>query len=145
MTYTRTLDLEQLYERGFKLENYAKMIDAYYYNSTTDDKVALEFGIDYVLDDAGVMEFPKNSLIHDLYQNSTEVKDNVIYFEYSASIFSQLFELSNADGFFINFTMPAIYYQHTTIEKLIISFNDLDGNSFGKTYYDLNLRKYFMD
>ncbi|GAG57786.1 unnamed protein product, partial [marine sediment metagenome] len=146
-TTTATMNLDTLYSQGFALPNFARLRQVYYYNSSLNstETCYLPFG-QYLTGDMGQILWPEESIIHDLYENHSEdVKDGLIYFEYDASEFADQLFLSNADGLFINFTMPAVYYNHTTIEKLTIALNDFLGNSFAKVYFDLDLRKYFSD
>ncbi|KKM83772.1 hypothetical protein LCGC14_1305950, partial [marine sediment metagenome] len=149
LTYntTSTLELAYLYDRGFILENYARIQDSFYYNATSEDNeiVNLNLMIDYVIDNNGVVTFPEDSLLLDLYNNPTEVEDGLIYFNYAATYFYDQMQLSNADGFFINFTMPSVYYDHTTIEKLTINFNDFSGKTYSKIYWDIDLREFFLE
>ncbi|KKM90989.1 hypothetical protein LCGC14_1233060, partial [marine sediment metagenome] len=148
LTYTTIaeLSLEHLYDRGFGLPDFLRMKEAYYYNASNDERIEIpENDADYLIDTEGIVQFLDHSIVHELYQNITDVKDGVIYFDYYTSQVSETLKLSNADGFFINFTMPAVYYDHTTIQKLTIIFNDLAGNSYSKTFYDLDLRKYYLD
>jgi hypothetical protein len=145
---TAELDLNHLYERGFSLPDFSRVGQAYYYNHSTplgeDPRTYLSY-YDYLIDPQGVVTFPENSRIHEIYNNSDDVMDGVVYFEYAASEFASQLRLNNADGFFINVSIPAVYYRHSAIEKLTISFNDVFGNGFSKTYYDFDLRTYFMD
>ncbi|KKL97915.1 hypothetical protein LCGC14_1829650, partial [marine sediment metagenome] len=148
LTYPATAELylRHLYDRGFGLPNFLRMKEAYYYNASNNDEIVLlEDEVDYLIDAEGIVQFLNYSIVHDVYQNITDVKNGVIYFDYYTSKVSDTLKLSNADGFFINFTMPAVYYDHTTIQKLTIIFNDLEGNFYSKTFYDLDLRKYFLD
>ncbi|MFW9969076.1 MAG: hypothetical protein ACFFDF_02670 [Candidatus Odinarchaeota archaeon] len=147
ITYNTTLtfNLNHLYDRGFGLPDYVRLQEAYYYNTTTVEKILLYYGIDYLVSESGQLSFPEYSSVHMLYNNTSEAKDEVIYFTYTASEFANQLSLTNADGFFINFTMPALYYDHTTIQRLSVNFYDQEGNCFTSEYYDLDLRKYFMD
>ncbi|MBD3216502.1 MAG: hypothetical protein GF311_28065, partial [Candidatus Lokiarchaeota archaeon] len=141
---SRILDLDHLYERGFVLENYLRMKDVYYYNQTNNNtRTQIGFG-HYLIDRIGEITFPEYSDIHEIYNNSDDVKDGVIYFEYEATPFAEQLRLTNADGFFINISIPAVYYKHTTIEKLTVRFNDATGKSFAKVFMDLDLRNYFL-
>ncbi len=149
LTYstTATMELEILYSQGFALPNFMRIKQVYYNNcsSNSTEPVYLQFG-EYLVDNTGLVTWSENSIIHDIYENHSEdVENGLIYFDYDASEFSSQLRLSNADGFFINFTMPAVYYRHTTIQRLIVSFNDFMGKSFTKIYFDIDLRKYFED
>ncbi|KKL81259.1 hypothetical protein LCGC14_1996550, partial [marine sediment metagenome] len=147
LTYNATLEMDfaNIYTRGFILSDFVRIKEVYYYNSTNLNKTTLSFG-EYVVDNDGHITWPSESRIHNYYTNRfNEVKDSVIYFDYYASDFSSQLGLSNADGFKIDFIMPSVYYEHTTIDKLIVSFNDFIGNAFTKTFFDLDLREYFMD
>jgi tetrahydromethanopterin S-methyltransferase subunit B len=147
LTYNKTaqLEIDHLYDRGFGLSDLLRIKRVYYVNSSDNEICSLSFGVDYMLEDRGFISFPETSKLHILYDNSSEIQNGIIYFEYDASLIGDQLSLTNADGFFINFTMPAVYYDHTTIEKLTINFNDLLGNSFSKVYFDLDLRKYFLE
>ncbi|KKM71440.1 hypothetical protein LCGC14_1430590, partial [marine sediment metagenome] len=147
ITYNATanLDLEHLYDRGFGLLDYARFREAYYYNETTGEKIALTRDLDFTINERGNIQFPEYSVLHDLYNYISDVQGGIVRFDYAASdIYDQLM-LYNADGFYINFAMPAVYYDHTTVEKLIISFHDAEGQTFSKIYYDLDFREYFLD
>ncbi|MHA2338680.1 MAG: hypothetical protein ACXACX_15335 [Candidatus Hodarchaeales archaeon] len=139
-----TLDLDHLYDRGFGLEDYIYEKEIYYYNSSNEKVLLSEF--DYVINESGIVSFPDISIVHELYDNRSSIVDDSIYFEYyiASEVYDQLL-LSNADGFFINFTLPSVYYDHTTIEKLTVSFNDVFGNSFPIHFYDVDLREFFLD
>ncbi|MBA7655181.1 hypothetical protein ES703_63080 [subsurface metagenome] len=149
LTYstTATMNLDTLYSQSFALQDFVRIRQVYYYNcsSNSTEPIYLTFG-DYIVNSSGHIVWSEYSVIHDIYENHSEdIEDDLIYFEYDASEFCQQLTLYNADGFFINFTMPAVFYNHTTIEKLTVSFNDFLGNSFAKVYFDLDLRKYFLD
>ncbi|KKN58657.1 hypothetical protein LCGC14_0549880, partial [marine sediment metagenome] len=141
------LRLDHLYDIGFGLEDFIYIKQVFYYNTSESEatqQILSEF--DYSVDENGIVTFPETSIVHDLYQNNTNVKDNLIYFEYyHTGEIKEHLSLPNADGFFINFTMPSIYYNHTTIERLVISFNDVLGNTYSVIFYDINLREYFLD
>ncbi|MHA2031283.1 MAG: hypothetical protein ACW99Q_18045, partial [Candidatus Kariarchaeaceae archaeon] len=145
LEYLKVFQIDHLYDRGFGLENYIEIKDVYYYDNNSKQKVSPFNEADYSISTEGLVEFPEVSFFHTLFENSSSVLDNEIYFEYYGSEFKKQFSLSNADGFFINFTMPAIYYEHTTIQQLKISFNDIIGNSFVKSLYDIDLRQYFLE
>ncbi|MBD3227600.1 MAG: hypothetical protein GF329_05365, partial [Candidatus Lokiarchaeota archaeon] len=117
---------------------------AFYFNSTNNDTLSLLSNTDYYVDADGKVSFPEGSLVYELYNNYSEVKDALIYFEYDSSEMNELLKLKNAEGFFINFTMPSLYYDHTTISKLTVKVNDYTGNSFAKVFFDVDLKKYFM-
>ncbi|KKK57466.1 hypothetical protein LCGC14_3054180, partial [marine sediment metagenome] len=147
LTYNATVEMDfaNLYNRGLILPKFARIKEVYYYNTTNLNKTSIPFG-GYVVNSTGHVSWPSESKIHYYYTNRfDEVKDGIIYFDYYASDFSSQLGLSNADGFKIDFIMPSVYWDHTTIEKLIISFNDFLGNAFTKTFWDLDLREYFMD
>ncbi|KKM24681.1 hypothetical protein LCGC14_1602670, partial [marine sediment metagenome] len=147
LTYNASVEMDfaNLYNRGLILPKFARIKEVYYYNSTNLNKTSLSFG-EYVVNNSGYISWPTESKIHNYYANRfNEIKDGKIFFDYYASDFSTQLGLSNADGFKIDFIMPSVYWDHTTIEKLIISFNDFLGNAFTKTFFDLDLRKYFMD
>ncbi|KKK94917.1 hypothetical protein LCGC14_2678030, partial [marine sediment metagenome] len=141
------LNIENLYNRGFGLEDFVYIKQVYYYNtSRTEDVQQVLSEDDYNIDEEGIVTFPETSIVHSLYENSTNVKDDLIYFEYyHTGLINEHLLLPNADGFFINFTMPSIYYDHTTIERLVISFNDVLGNLFSVILYDIDLREYFLE
>ncbi|KKN57054.1 hypothetical protein LCGC14_0566120, partial [marine sediment metagenome] len=141
-----TLNVSNLYDGQIGVENFVHMKQVFYYNTSGEEDVQqLLSEHDYDIDEEGIITFPEASVIHNLYQNSTDVKDNLIYFEYYyAGEINEHLLLPNADGFFINFTMPSIYYDHTTIERLVISFNDVLGNLFSVILYDIDLREYFL-
>ncbi|MHA2032387.1 MAG: hypothetical protein ACW99Q_23685, partial [Candidatus Kariarchaeaceae archaeon] len=142
----KVLQLDHLYDRGFGLEEYIGLINVYYYDNITGEIIKpFDRANDYEINSNGIISFPDGSYFHTLYENSSSVLNNEIYFEYYGSLFKDRLSLTNADGFFINFTMPSVYYEHTTIQNLKISFNDIDGNSFIKTLYDLDLREYFLE
>ncbi|MEJ2248444.1 MAG: hypothetical protein P8Y97_02145, partial [Candidatus Lokiarchaeota archaeon] len=141
--FSRALDLNHLYNRGFVLKNFQSIKSVYYYNTTDNQKYTLDYYYDYLIDEQGTVYFLDESAIHSL--NYSEVKDKKVYFDYIASEFTDQLNLINADGFFVNFTMPASYFNHTTIDKLTIRFNDLRDQSYAKVFYDLNLRKYLID
>ncbi|MEJ2248101.1 MAG: hypothetical protein P8Y97_00395, partial [Candidatus Lokiarchaeota archaeon] len=140
---SRVLDLNHLYDRGFILNNYQSIESVYYYNTTDNEKYTLKYYYDYFIDNKGVVYFLEDSAVYTL--NYSEVKDRYIYFDYIASEFTEQLNLANADGFFVNFTMPASYYNHTTIDKLIVRFNDILDQSYSKIFFDLDLRKYFIN
>ncbi len=139
---TQTLHLSNLYDMGFVLQNYVRIRDVYYINKTTNEIHTLPFG-EYFIDNNGVVSFPEYSIIHRLYNNSNEIVDKNLYFIYDKSPYANVLNLKNADGFYIEIGIPDIYYRHTTIGQLKINFNDVTGKSFTKTYFDVDLRKYF--
>lgn len=140
------LELEHLYDRGFALPNFLQLREAYYYNTSMEDptKVSLQFG-QYFVDDYGRVFFPNGSKIDYLYENRNQIKDGVVHFDYYASEFNNQLRMDNTDGIFVNFSLPSVYHRHTTVQKLTVCFDDVMGNTYSKTYYDLDLRKYFMD
>ncbi|KKN72007.1 hypothetical protein LCGC14_0414890, partial [marine sediment metagenome] len=135
-----------LYENQFGLKDFVYMRNVYYYNTSgLENNQQFLSEDDYNVDEKGIISFPENSTVYNLYQNSTNIENDLIYFEYyhTGEVNGHL-TLPNADGFFINFTMPSIYYDHTTIERLVISFNDVLGNMFSIIFYDIDLREYFL-
>ncbi|MHA1280183.1 MAG: hypothetical protein ACTSQ8_23590, partial [Candidatus Helarchaeota archaeon] len=153
LTYnsTITMRLDNLYSQKFILPNFVRPIRVYYYNITSDNASAEECEIvrlsygDYVINASGYVKWSDNSIIHDLFANRSEcVKDGLIYIDYAASDFADQLLLKNAEGFAIDFYMPSLYYDHTTIESLTVSFDTFLGASFSKVFFDLDLRKYFQ-
>ncbi len=144
---TVEFSLEHLYDRNFGLPDFSRINEAYFYNSSADNEITLlEDSKDYFVSKDGQITFGQLSIVHELYNNMTDVKDGIIYFDYyTSSELSNQLSLSNAEGFFINFTMPAIYYEHTTIELLTINFIDIEGNVFTREFFDYDLRKYFLE
>ncbi|MHA1280273.1 MAG: hypothetical protein ACTSQ8_24125, partial [Candidatus Helarchaeota archaeon] len=56
--------------------------------------------------------------------------------------------LRNADGLYIRFLMPSLFYTenpHTTIEKMTVYLHSVAGQSFARVYYDYDFRKYILD
>ncbi|KKM19841.1 hypothetical protein LCGC14_1651520, partial [marine sediment metagenome] len=142
---TRQLDLNNIYNIAFGLPNFMRMQEAFYYNITSGEKYVLLENVDYFVHKSGVVDFSQYSVVHDLYNNISDVRDSTVYFTYYASEFKDQLNLSNADGFFINFTMPEVYYEHTSISKLTINFYDTNGQTYSKVLFDIDLRKYFLD
>ncbi|KKL78438.1 hypothetical protein LCGC14_2024840, partial [marine sediment metagenome] len=142
---TRNLNLFNLYNTNFGLPSFVRMQEAFYYNITSGEKYVLLENIDYFVYESGIVDFSQYSIVHDLYNNISDVRDSTVYFTYYASEFRGQLRLSNADGFFINFTMPEVYYDHTTINKLTINFYDTNGQTYSKVLFDIDLRKYFLD
>ncbi|KKN43166.1 hypothetical protein LCGC14_0705920 [marine sediment metagenome] len=142
---TRNLDLSNLYNTNFGLPDFVRMQEAYYYNITSGEKYVLLENIDYFVHENGIVDFSQYSIVHDLYNNITDVQDGTVFFTYHASEFRDQLKLSNADGFFINFTMPEVFFDHTSIGKLTINFYDTNGETYSKVLFDIDLRKYFLD
>ena len=143
---TKALDITHLYDRGFSLPEFARMQEAYYYNGSSEDneKIKLTF-FDYAVHSNGQVFFLEDSTVHELFITPEKALTGKIYFNYAKSLVNDQLQLANADGFYVNLLMPDLYYGHTTIDRLTVSFNDFAGASFAKVYYDLDLRQYFME
>ncbi|TXT67760.1 MAG: hypothetical protein BAJALOKI1v1_10023 [Promethearchaeota archaeon] len=144
---TKELELQHLYDRGFILRNFVRMQQVYYINITTAQKHIISVG-DFYPDRDGTIYFPEHSQIHELYSHIDEIEGGVVYFNYQSSPFAESLHKTNADGFYIRIAIPDIpelYEKHTTVQKLAIKFNDATGECFARTYYDLDLRPYFLE
>ncbi|MHA2365074.1 MAG: hypothetical protein ACXAC7_14040, partial [Candidatus Hodarchaeales archaeon] len=149
LTYnvSKAIHINDVYYQNYYLPYFIRMQEVYYYNTSSETNETIQISFqDYFINDTGQVVWPDFSNIHSLIQNhSDQIKNGLIYFNYSASKIYDPFKGASADGFVIDFIMPSTSGIHTTIDKIVISFNDFIGNAFTKVYYDIDLRKYFLD